>query len=475
MMPHRQHVRASFIAIDFDIVADPVSREQPHYASRIQGLLGAELIQQLIGIAEQALRLFAHHFIFQNARIFPGQRPGHKERRPVDIVTQGFDTGFHFLHAQAMGHRRRIAFPVKGQIVIARGFQRDRRGARLFTAVLNTYRFVLFAGSGDKIITLGRGQQRSDHADGTRGVLHVDRRAAVVLLDFHRRMRFRGSGAADQQRNSKALTLHLLRHVDHLIQRRRNQPGEANQVGVNLAGGFQDFIRRHHHAKVDDFVVVTLQHHADNILADVVNVTLHGGDDHLAVAGTFLFAGLNIGFEVGHRLLHHAGGFHHLRQEHFALAKQIANHVHPVHQRPFNHLDRTRGLLASFFSILLNKFGNAFHQRIFEALFHVPTAPFRHLGIGSVISFATAIFLSQLQQTLGAIVTTVEDHIFNRIAQLGGQVVVNRQLSGVDDPHVHAVANGVVKEYRVNGFTNRVVTTEGERHVGDAAGDQRVR
>ena len=288
-------------------------------------------------------------------------------------------------------------------------------------------------------------------------------------------MRFRGGCAADQQRNSKALTLHLLRHVDHLIQRRRNQPGEANQVGVNLASGFQDFIRRHHHAKVDDFVVVTLQHHADNILADVVNVTLHGGDDHLAVAGTFLFAGLNIGFEVGHRLLHDAGGFHHLRQEHFPFTEQVADHVHAVHQRPFDNLNRTRGLLAGFFGIELDKFGNAFNQRVFEALFDVPAAPFRLLSVGGIVGFAAAILFRQIEQAFSAVIAAVQNHIFNRIAQLGGKVVVNRQLAGVNDAHVHAVADGVVEEYRVNRLAHRVVAAEGERHVRDAAGDQRVR
>ncbi|MDI5303882.1 cytochrome ubiquinol oxidase subunit I, partial [Salmonella enterica subsp. enterica serovar Anatum] len=39
-------------------------------------------------------------------------------------------------------------------IVIARRFQRDRRRARFFAGVLNTHGFVLFAGTGDKVIAL---------------------------------------------------------------------------------------------------------------------------------------------------------------------------------------------------------------------------------------------------------------------------------------------------------------------------------
>ncbi|CNV29953.1 Uncharacterised protein [Salmonella enterica subsp. enterica serovar Bovismorbificans] len=48
-------------------------------------------------------------------------------------------------------------------------------------------------------------------------------------------------------------------------------------------------------------------------------------------------------------------------------------------------------------------------------------------------------------------------------------------MPGVDDAHVHAVADGVVEEYRVDSLTYRVVAAEREGHVRHAAGDQRVR
>ncbi|MEA7187936.1 class I tRNA ligase family protein, partial [Salmonella enterica subsp. enterica serovar Virginia] len=41
-----------------------------------------------------------------------------------------------------------------------------------------------------------------------------------------------------------------------------------------------------------------------------------------------------------------------------------------------------------------------------------------------------------------------------------GQIVINRQLPGVDDAHVHAVADGVVEEHRVDSLTYRVVAAE---------------
>ena len=335
-----QHVGAGFIAVNFNVVAHAVGRKQAHHAARVKGFLRAQRVEHVVGVFKQALRLLANHLILQDTRIFARQRPGHKERRPIDVVAQRFDAGADLLNAQAMRDRWRVARPVKRQIVVARRLKRNWRRARFLAPVLDANGFVLFAGALNKLVALCVGEQRGDHAHRARGVLHVDRRAAVVLLDFHRRVRFRGGRPANQQWNGEALSLHLFCHVDHFVQRRRNQPGEANQVSIHFARGLEDFVRRDHHAKVDNFVVITLQHYADDILADVVHVALHGGDNHLAVAGAFLFAGFDVGLKIRYRLLHHASGFHHLRQEHLALAEQIADHVHAVHQRAFDHLNR---------------------------------------------------------------------------------------------------------------------------------------
>ena len=300
-------MRARLVAVNFDIVADAVRREKAHHAARRQGFFGAQFVEHLVGVFKQPLRLLAHNLIFQNARIFPGQRPGHKERRPVDVITQRLDACRHFFNAQTVRGGRRVAFPVKRQIVFTRGGERHRRRARFFTPVLNAHGFILFAGARDEIVTQRVGEQRRDHAHGARGVLNIDRRPAVVLLDFHRRMGFRGGRAANEQRQRKALALHLFRHVHHLIKRRRDKPGKPDDIGVYFTRGFEDFIRRHHHAEINNFVVVALEHHADDIFADVVHVAFHGREHNFAVALAHFFTGLDVRLEVRHRLLHHAG------------------------------------------------------------------------------------------------------------------------------------------------------------------------
>jgi len=88
----------------------------------------------------------------------------------------------------------------------------------------------------------------------------------VLLVDLHRGVRARGSWPTDQQRDVEALPLHLGREVDHLVQRRRDQPGQPDDVGVVFLGRVQHLLRGHHDAQVDDVVVVALQHDPDDVL-----------------------------------------------------------------------------------------------------------------------------------------------------------------------------------------------------------------
>jgi hypothetical protein len=81
----------------------------------------------------------------------------------------------------------------------------------------------------------------------------------------------------------------------------------------------------------------------------------------------------------------------------------------------------------------------------------------------------------EADQTVGGIRVAVEHDVFDQRAQLGRDFVVDAQLPGVDDAHVHAGLDRVVEEYGVDRLAHRLVATERERHVGDAAGDMRVR
>jgi hypothetical protein len=81
---------------------------------------------------------------------------------------------------------------------------------------------------------------------------------------------------------------------------------------------------------------------------------------------TLLF--FDIRNQDGNRLLHYTCTLNHLRQEHFAGAKQVTNDVHAIHERAFNHFDWstacTHDFSAQFFSIFFNKSSDAVNQGV---------------------------------------------------------------------------------------------------------------
>ena len=72
-----------------------------------------------------------------------------------------------------------------------------------------------------------------------------------------------------------------------------------------------------------------------------------------------------------------------------------------------------------------------------------------------------AVFLSGGREAAERLV----HHIFDPLAQVCGNFLVNRQLTGVDDPHIHARLDRVVEEHRVHRLAHRLVAAERERQV----------
>ena len=83
-----------------------------------------------------------------------------------------------------------------------------------------------------------------------------------------------------------------------------------------------------------------------------------------------------------------------------------------------------------------------------------------------------------VDQPLGRVLlagrAAVQDHVLDGLAQLGLDVVVDRQVAGVDDAHVHARVDGVEQEHRVDGAAHRLVAAEAEGDVRHPARDARV-
>ena len=422
-------------------------------------------------VPKQIPRRLADHRVVENRRVAPGELPGAEERRPVDVGGQLVQREVVEGAVPQEGRRwRLIAFPSPGERP-PNGFL---VGAQWHVAA--PFRHAL-AGA---LVVLGNvrqeagapfvGHQRLAHADAARSVRDVDHRLLPGRGDLRRGVRLRGRGAADQQGNGHAAALHLARHVYHLVQGRRDQAGEAHHVRADFLGGVENALGRRHHAEVVDLEVVALQHHADDVLADVVDVALHRGEHDLAGAARFaVLLRFDERHEMRHRPLHHPGALHHLRQEHLADAEQVADGVHAVHQRPLDHVDGPRRGQPRLLGIVDDVAVDAFHQRMAQPFGDRPAAPLGVVRRGCALPGA-AVALRRLEQALGGVGAAIQHRVLHRVLEVGGNLVVDGELAGVDDAHGQPGVDGVVEEDRVDGFAHAVVAAKRERDVADAAG-----
>src|SRR5260221_1219855 len=303
----------------------------------------------------------------------------------------------------------------------------------------------------------------------------MDDGRVVVRRDFHRGMRPTGGRAADEQWDGKVLPLHFFGDVDHLFERRRDQPAQADQVHVLFAGSRQDFVAGHHHAEIDDLVVIAAEDDANDVLADVMHVAFDGGHENAALSVAFagrFFLRFHERQQIGYRLLHYAGALHDLGQNHCPGAEQIPDQVHSCHERAFNHVEGFGKLLPRLFRVSVDVIHDAFDQGVAEALFNRALTPgvFKHLGL--VFLFYR---LGEFNQPLGGIGTAVEQNVLNQFQQVFRNFLIDGELAGIDDAYVHARLDGMVEKRRVHRFAHDVVAAEGKRNVAHAAADFAIR
>ena len=300
---------------------------------------------------------------------------------------------------------------------IGAGFVQRHQRCALAAGVFGAHGFVFGDDFGHVAVALVGGQQLGGDADGARGIRHVDHGTFGVGGDLDRGMGAAGRRAADQQRLLHVQALHFAGDVGHFFERGRDQAGQADDVDAMLERGFQDVVAGDHDAEVDDVVAVAAEDDADDVLADVVHVALDRGHQDLALAaqaGAGLFR-FDVGQQVGDRLLHDAGRFDHLRQEHLAGAEQVADVVHAVHQRAFDDGERRLAfgfeLGAHFFGVGHDEIGDALDQRMFQALFDGLFTPAQVRP--AVLGLAFLHRLGEIDQRLAGARIAVEHHVLD--------------------------------------------------------------
>ena len=375
-VPGHRDFAARLVGVDLDVITHAVGGVQAHHAAGRQPTPFNQALEHALGIGVDAHGLGADDFVFQNRREGPSQVPGLKEGPPVNEFGKlGQVKVFKHPAPNKFRHRRCVSRPVNRRGVGACLGQWPHR-CLLFIRVLATHLDVV----GIQLVNVFAGvigQQALRHAHAARCVGHIDHRAFVMRRNLHCGMHAAGGGAANQQRDfadtEVVILLHLGGHVLHFFQAGRDESGEAHNVSAFNLGTRQYLVARHHHAHVHDLEVIALQNHGHDVFANIVYVALDGGDDDLALGFNVTACGfqqqffsLDIGQQMRHCLLHHAGTLDHLRQKHLALAEQITDDVHAVHQRAFNHVQRSPTIsqngLVHLFGVFGDELIHAMHQ-----------------------------------------------------------------------------------------------------------------
>ena len=429
-VPGQGALGAGLVGVEGDVViVHAVGRVQRNH--RVGGEPAAlhNFLQHGLAIGIDPLGLGAHHRVVQNGRKRARQIPCLEERTPVNEAGQ-FAQVKVLEHAPSdeLRHGRRVTAPVDHSFVSARLLQAPQRRL-LLVGVLVAHFFVVFV---QLVNELGSAitEQALRHAHAARGVRHIDHGAFVMRGNAHGGVHATGGCAANQQGNllfaEVIVLLHLASQVLHLFQAGRDQTRQANDVGALGLGARQYLMGGHHDAHVDHVKVVALQDHGDDVLADVVHIALHGGDDDLALAldvapcrriQTFFF--FNIGNQMRHGLLHDPRALDHLWQKHLALAKQVADDVHAIHQRAFNDVQRSpaggQNGAVGFFGVLRDEVGDAVHHGVAQALADWSgrirrAAPLQFFALVFGAAFGG---LGDLDQALPGIRPAVQHHILD--------------------------------------------------------------
>ena len=116
--------------------------------------------------------------------------------------------------------------------------------------------------------------------------------------------------------------------------------------------------------------------------------------------------------------------------------------------------------------VLHDPVADALDERVRQPLLDRVVAPGEVAPVGAA---RAARRRGDLEQPLRGVGPAHEHEVLDALAQLGIEVVDDRQRPGVDDGHVEAGLDGVEEEDGVDGLAHGVVAAEGERDVRDAA------
>ena len=158
----------------------------------------------------------------------------------------------------------------------------------------------------DKVFAPGVLAEQVGQVEALHGVLGIQhRRVAIGGGDLRRREALRQCRTAHQDWGPHSGFPQVLRRQHHLLGRFDQQSRQADGVRLLGAVRFDELLRQDLDAQIDDLETIVAQDDVHQILADVMHVALHGGQDDLALQAALAF--FQVGLQVRHRRLHHLG------------------------------------------------------------------------------------------------------------------------------------------------------------------------
>mmetsp|Transcript_27462 Transcript_27462/g.56288 ORF Transcript_27462/g.56288 Transcript_27462/m.56288 type:complete len:1189 (+) Transcript_27462:341-3907(+) len=501
LLPHSaqrlQNLGTLLVLVHLDVITDSVGREEGSDAVCRQLAAIDNALEHLLRFIEHLLGLGANGLVLEDlgvptVGVLATKLPHGEEGVPVDVREKVLERHVAVLAApDERGLGRLATLPVHAHLHLARLLKGLELALLQGGVVLLTHLLVQLARLRRKVVLQVGVEERRDNRDSARGIEDVHGGGVgVARLDLDGRVHARGGRTSDEERHLHVPALHLLGHGHHLVERGRDEARESNDVGPDLLSLVKDVLARAHDTNVDNVVVVAAEHDADDVLADVVHVALDRRHQHAPrlllghlgvleqLAGLLL---LHERSEVCDGLLHHARRLDDLGEEHLASSEEVTDQVHALHEGALDDVQGRRVrvlILACLLGIGLDELVNALEKRVDEAVLARPRAPLRSLLDSLAVvaaslerSDALLLRLRAVEQLLRRVGVLVEHGILAHHTQRLLDVVVDREVAGVHDRHVHAGLDGVVEEDRVHGLTDDLEAAEGEGEVGKSARD----
>ena len=126
-------------------------------------------------------------------------------------------------------------------------------------------------------------------------------------------------------------------------------------------------VGRNFDAKVNHLVAVVAQNYLHQVLANVMDIAFHGGQDNLALNGRACL--LHVWFKVRYRKLHGLSRLQNLGHDQFVGVELAANFGHAFHQRSVDDLKRGppgEGFVQVFGQPLFGAFNDAESQALIQ-------------------------------------------------------------------------------------------------------------